>query len=67
MNSPPIYDHEKVFACYSPNLNKFLQGKKIVAFKQGIHATTRKHYCLYLKDDRLGDALTEWRNTKPSD
>ena len=60
------YNRDQIFACYSPKLNAFLQSKGLVAFKKGCHQVTNKQYCLYLQNDRLSQALIEWRETNPN-
>ena len=51
----------KLFPCYSVPLMKFLTEKKKFRYKLiGLHPQTKCTFWVFIRDEELNNALTEW-------
>lgn len=53
-----------IFPCKSINLAKFLKSKNIYAIHIYTDIKDNKKCWIFLKDEKLINALTEWQNNK---
>lgn len=65
LNIKKMREKDLVYECYSQNLYKFLfLEKNIHPVDSFTHNTTKKMAWIFVKSERLQDALDEWKNNK---
>lgn len=51
----------ELFSCYSVPLMRFLSETKKIKYKiVGLHPKTKNTFWVYIRDEELNNALTEW-------
>jgi hypothetical protein len=56
----------ELFPCYSVPLTDYLTNVKHIKYKLvGLHPETHKKFWVFIRDEKLNNALSEWKITKP--
>lgn len=59
-------EKKDLFYCYSPKLKRFLTSHKGIRYlHQGINASSKRSFWVFIRTEDLGNALAEWTSTKP--